>query len=341
MKNLISLTATVAIIAVACSAPKLSGYAKKTDLTNKAKYDFNKSKIRESGRGYAVDMGVLGKLPKRVALVSFYIDDPGLTKVNGTNQTGKSYNTTNTGSTNGRIFANEYYNKSIEAIKTTFKAYGMNVLTPSEYLTDDDKKQAYNDFVVKHTAGNKLGEKFTKWVKKMGNSGTTIEMDEPADGFKLVKINKADIADDKKKAVGTQNLNGSIDGQMIESVGYDLAKILEVDAVLIVFNTQLCDTKWSRTRFWLSAVNMHLLGPNPTPLKEGKKDNNLYSKGLFYCGVRMAFKKGLAINPKIKDEALKAENDKLNDVAYKNMITGCSNKIGLYLQKELTKATKN
>jgi hypothetical protein len=340
MKNLLSLTAAAVLLTAACSAPKLSSYAAKTDLKSKAKYDFNRSKINESGRGFAVDMTALGKMPKRIALVSFYIDDPGITKVSGTNSTGKTYNTTNTGSANGKIFANDFSSKSIETLKATFKTYGIDVLTPNEFLTDDDKKQAYNDFVVKHTTGNKIGEKFTKWVKKVGNLGTTIEMDEAADGYKLVKINKSEISDDKKKSVAIQNLNGSIDGQMIESVGYDLCKSLEVDAVMIVFNNQLADTKWARTRYWLSAVNMHILGPNPTPLKEGKKDNNLYSKGLFYCGVRIPFKKGLAINPKIKDEVKKTENDKLNYVAYNNMIAGCANKIGSYLQKELDKGKK-
>lgn len=340
MKKLISLSVTAALVISACSAPKLSSYAKKTDLTSKAKYDFNRSKIRDNGKGFAVDMGALGKMPKRVALVSFYIDDPGITKVSGTNATGKTWNTTNTGSTNGKIFANEFYSKSVETLKSSFSKYGITILTPSEFLTDDDKKQAYNDFVVKHTTANKIGERFAKAVKNMGNAGTTIEMDEVADGFKLVKINKRDMSDDKKKAVQPNNLNGSIDGQLIESVGYDLARSLEVDAVLIVYNSQLADTKWSKTRFWLSAVNMQMFGPNPTPLKEGKKDNNSYSKGLFYCGVRMPFSKGLAINPKIKDEALKAENDKQNDVAYNNMIAGCSNKIGSYLQKELSKAKK-
>lgn len=339
MKTLVTLTVGAALIAAACSTPKLSAYAEKKDLTSKAKFDFNRAKIKESGRGFCVDMAALGKMPKRVALVSFYIDDPGITKVSGTNSTGKSYNTTNTGSSNGVKFATEFYNQSINDLKTTFKTYGMEVLTPSEFLTDDDKKQAYNDFVVKHTTANKVGEKFMKGLKNMGSAGTTLEMDEPAEGFKLVKINKRDFSDDKKKSVNPANLDGTSDGQMIESVGYDLCKSLEVDAVLIIFNTQLADTKWARTRFWLSAVNMHLLGPNPTPLKEGKKDNNLYSKGLFYCGVRMAFSKGLAINPKIKEEAKKVENDKMNVTAYNNMIIGCSNRIGQYLQKELAKAS--
>ena len=56
-------------------------------------------------------------------------------------------------------------------------------------------------------------------------------MDEAVDGYKLVRINKAEISDNKKKAVGLQNFNGSLDGQMIESIEYELCKISEVDAV--------------------------------------------------------------------------------------------------------------
>lgn len=339
MKKFIS-TLTAAVLLASCSQPKLSSYAAKADLTSKAKYDFNRQKIRESGRGFCVDMTALGKMPKRVALVSFYVDDPGLTKTSGTAQTGKTWSTTNTGSDNAKSFANEFYNVSADAIKTTFAKYGISILTPAEFLTDDDKKQAYNDFVVKHTDLNKLGAKIGKFFKNSAANGTVIEVDEPASGFRLIKVDKSQPVDAKKKAVAATNLNGSMDSQMIESVGYDLAKSLEVDAILVVYNVQLADTKWSKTRFYLAAANMQMFGPNPTPLKEGKKDNMFYSKGLFYCGTRMAFKKSLQINPKIKDEAKKAENDKNNDVAYKNIMTGCANKLGSYLQTELAKGKK-
>jgi hypothetical protein len=104
---------------------------------------------------------------------------------------------------------------------------------------------------------------------------------------------------------------------------------------MIVYNTQLSDEAWGKTRFWLSAVNMHLFGPNPTPLKEGKNDGNSYNKGLFYCGVRMNFSKGLLINPKIKGQTKAEINESANQKAYKNMIAGCSNKIIKYLSKEL------
>lgn len=339
MKNGICILVTAALLG-ACSQPKLSSLAAKPDLTSKAKYDFNRTKTKENGRGFCVNMAALGKMPKRVALVSFYVDDPGLTKVSGTNQTGKTYSTTNTGSDNAKKFADEFYGVSADIIKETFAKYGMQILTPAEFLTDDDKKQAYNDFQVRHTTLNNIGAKIGKFFKNGANAGTTIEVDEPASGFRLIKVDKSQPVDAKKKAVAPTNLDGSMDSQMIESVGYDLAKSLEVDAVLVVYNVQLADTKWGKTRFYLGAANMQLFGPNPTPLQEGKKDNMFYSKGLFYCGTRMAFKKSLQINPKIKDEAKKALNDKNNDVAYKNIIAGCSNKLAGYLQKELDKSKK-
>jgi hypothetical protein len=337
MKKFITIYISSLLLA-ACSYPKLSKYAITPDLESKAKFDFNKSKIRDNGRGFCVDMKVLGKMPKKVALVSFYVNDPGITKVSGTNQTGKSYNTTNTGSDNAKAFANEFYNISIAPLKAAFKNYGIDLLTPNEYLTDNDKKESYNHFVVQHTSLNKIGEKINRFFKNADNAHTTLEIEEAANNFEMFKIQKSENANAKKKSVPTNNLSGSSDGQMLESLGYDLATQLGVDAVLIVYNTQLADNNWlGKTRFFLSAVNMQMFGPNPTPLKEGKKDNNLYNKGLFYCGTRMAFKKGLVINPKIKDEALKAENDKNNDIAYKNIISSSANKIGKYLQTELNK----
>ncbi|MCF8255051.1 MAG: hypothetical protein K9I36_06480 [Bacteroidia bacterium] len=331
---LTSIAFAFSISILSCGSPKLSSYATNTNLESKAKYDFNPNKIRESGKGFSVDMKALGKLPKKIALISFYVDDPGLTKTTKSpNQS--TWNTTNTGSDNARIFANQFYSKSIKTIKTTFKEFGMEVLTPNEFLKTEDQKIAYQNFVVKHTTLNKIGEGLNKFLKNSGSAHTTIETDEPADGFVLIKINKREQSDPKKKSVPAQNLSSSIDGSMIESLGYDLCNSLNVDAVLIVYNTQLCDEKWSKSRFWLSAVNMQLFGPNPLPLKEGKKDKNGYSKGLFYCGVRMPFSKGLLINPKTKTPESESLNNTNIHLAYNNMVKGCSKKIGNYLIKEL------
>ncbi len=322
------------LLIISCSAPKLSSYSDKTDLVSKAKYDFNPNKIRKNGKGFSIDMKALGKLPKKVALISFYIDDPGLTKVTKSPST-SSWNTTNTGPENAKIYANYFYQQSIQTLKNTFKSNGIEVLSPEEFLKTNEQKETYNNFIVKHTTLNKIGNGFKKMMKNLGTASTTIEVDEAADNFTLVKINNRENSDPKKKSVEAQNLSSCIDGQMIETIGFDLCKALDVDAVLIIYNTQLADEAWGKTRFWLSAVNMQLFGPNPLPLKEGKNDGNSYNKGLFYCGVRMNFSKGLLINPKIKDESKSQLNESANRKAYQNMIAGCANKISKYMIKEL------
>src|ERR1035437_495168 len=124
MKKNLLLFSVLAVFLSNCSSPKLASLATKTDLTKKAKADFNKSKIRDNGKGYSVDMTKLGHMPKKIALVSFYIDDPGLFKETKSGNT-ISYTTTNTGSPNAKIFANDYYSKSIESLKATFKSYDM------------------------------------------------------------------------------------------------------------------------------------------------------------------------------------------------------------------------
>lgn len=328
-----------AILLAACSPPKLSSLAKKESLEGKAKLDFNRSKIRENGKGFSVDMKYLNALPKKIALVSVYVDDPGITKVSGTNSTGKSYTTTNTGSGAASAYATEFLtNGGLESLKTTFKKYDIEILTPTEFLTDEDKKQYYNDFVVQNTKLNEIGAKIGAFFKAGANAGTTIETDEPANGYKLLKVNKREYIDNKHgNKVAVQNLDGSLNSMMMESMGYDLCKNLGVDAVLVVYNTQSCDKKWSRDRHWMNAVSMYMFAPNPLPLKEGKKDNMFYSKGLFYCGTRIAFKKALVIDPKIKDEALKAQNEKDNYVAYAKLITGLADKMGNYFKKEFAK----
>ncbi|MES2590859.1 MAG: hypothetical protein V4608_03155 [Bacteroidota bacterium] len=338
-KTLLCLGMAATLIFTQCSPPKLSGLAKKESLEGKAKLDFNDSKINESGRGFAVNMKYLPALPKKIALVSFYVDDPGITKVTGNNQSGKTYYTTNTGSAGAKAYANEFLtNGGLESIKTTFKKYDMEILTPNEFLTDDTKKQFYNNFVVQNSKGNELGKKIGAFFKAGANAGTTIETDEAADGYQLFKVNQREWLDSEhKNKAGVQNLAGSLNNMMIESMGYDLCKNLGVDAVLVVYNTQSCDKKWSRDRHWVNAVSMYMFAPNPLPLKEGKKDNMFYSKGLFYTGARIAFSKPLVIDPKIKDEAEKAQNVKDNYVAYSKIVAGLADRTGKNLTKEFSK----
>ncbi len=303
------------------SVPKLSHYADKTDLSSKARYDVSKSTIRDNGRGFTVDFAKLKNSPRRIALVSFYVEDPGITKKSGTNSTGKSYHTTNTSQAGVEAFADYFYKVSADTMARIFKANDMDILKPSEFLVTDDKKEYYKSFEAKHSTLNKIGGKITAYFKKSGDYGTTLESKGTAPGFTLCNLNTNNfIASAKNKSVKLNGGVGEFDDKLIESMGYDLCTKLDVDAVIVVTNTIVCDTKHRKARHFLSAVSMYMFGPNPLPLAEGKKDNMFYSKGLFYSGYRMAFKKGLCIDPRIKDEVKKTENEKLNEKAYNNMV---------------------
>jgi hypothetical protein len=337
MKTKLPVAAALALLA-SCSIPRFADLSKKDNLEGKAKFDFNTSKIRASGRGFSLNMKYANEAPKKVALVSFYVDDPGITKVSGTNASGKTYHTTNTGEDAARAYADEFLSNGIESLKADFKKFNVTLLTPAEFLTDDAKKKAYNDFVVRNTKLNELGAKIGAFFKDGASAGTTIETDASASGYRLLKINKREHIDTKhKNRTQPQNLSGSINSEMIESVGFELCKSLDVDAVLIIYNTQTADNKWSRTRHWMDAVSMYMFGPNPLPLKEGKKDNMFYSKGIFYCGTRIWFKKPLILDPKIKDESLKAQVMKDNYTAYNKVLEGLAGKMEHYYEKELEK----
>ena len=311
-----------------CKAPNLSGYAEKTNLSSKAKYDVSTATINNNGRGFTVDFTKLKNSPKRVALVSFYAEDPGITKKSGTKYTGQTFNTSNSSQQGVEQFANYFYKVGYTELDKTFNTNGIDILTPSEFLTTAEKKNEYRSFVVKHSDLNKIGGKVSKFFKSMGNAGTTLESKGAADGFIVTNLttNHA-TADAKKKSVNPNGGVGILDDKLIQSLGYDLCKELDVDAVLVVTNTMVADTKHRQTRHFLSAVSMYMFGPNPLPLAEGKKDNMFYSKGLFYSGYRMAFKKGLCIDPKIKDEAKRKDNDTKNEQAYNNMIASIAGKM--------------
>ena len=311
--------------------PLQEATAKPEKLVSKAKFDMPREKINESGRGYTVRLNVVGSAPKKVALVSFYTFDPGTTS-----KTGNTVTTKNVGSAQAAMFATTFYNKSIESLKSTFGTYGMELLTPDQYLSDADKKQAYNDFQIKNSGSSNFGNKFAQGLKNMATSGTSIVTNEAAEGFKMLKVQY-----DFNEPFDPNNLNDCQNNEMMESLGYDLGRSLEVDAVLVVYNTMTVQTQWFKERYKLNASSMYMFGPNPTPLPEGKKDNKYYSKGLFYCGTRISFKQdGILLNPKEPKKATPeqlAEIEKNRYNGYEKILSALAAKMGEYIKEEVVK----
>jgi hypothetical protein len=107
----------------------------------------------DTGRGPVPYLKALGKPPGRVALVSFYVWDCGNKKENSYRIYGGDYtyhvtNTRKRAVAEGEVavLANELHDAGIGALKESFAAVGMQLLTADEFLDTPDKRAAYDAF---------------------------------------------------------------------------------------------------------------------------------------------------------------------------------------------------
>jgi len=144
----------------------------------------------KNGTGHSLNPKLLSEMPKKVALVSFYSFDPGMTKVVRwkTQSSGYYYNTitTHTKTTkrsakggSGQL-AVGYFLQSIDALKEGFSEFGMELLLPEEYLDTEAKATYYENFVVERA-------KFNEWVSNMGSGGHDIIYGYP-EGFNVLDV---------------------------------------------------------------------------------------------------------------------------------------------------------
>lgn len=218
----------------------------------------------ESGRGQVPYLRALGVPPKRVALVSFYVWDSG----NTTNHTYVGFKTTkNVRASTMDTTANEIYDASIDTFKGTLAQYGMQLLTPKEYLDTEQKRQAYEAFDPKIGA---LG-KFTNFFKKSNEDNWRFHG--VPEGYRLIEL---PIVNDTKN----RNFDLVGDGKLCTSLGHDLATALGVDAVAIVYNVVQAQNKGID----MLGSYLHVFGPNPVKRSD---DPSLYWTGHQYGGVHM------------------------------------------------------
>ena len=138
----------------------------------------------------------------------------------------------------------------------------------------------------------------------------------------LIQTKKGDISD---KQVWVMDKCG----KMVDCLGGDLCEILEVDAVVIVYFTIFAPKD---DKVELINVNMHMFGPNPTPLPEGKDKKFNYFDGQFYVGTRVnaeiaAWKKNK------KDPSF----DELEFAGFENIMSAMVTEMGTYLQEGIEK----
>lgn len=313
MKTLTSLTLIFALAwAVNVETFSQTPFAKKNasvdDAIKTMKYDFPRETLNKKGSGYSLKPALLEKPVKKIALVTFFVEDVGMSSEN------EIINIANAWRTDDELaqeFANQFYANGIDALVSTFNEKGVTLLLPKDYLVSDDLKSFFKDYKVEHSI-----------LKKERKGGASASVRSSTD-FGHMKISRTKAASVDRIKVAPEDSGfkplffinepaytkgykgdpkpmsypaiGLYDQKQATSLGYDLANKLGVDAVLgiyIVVNKM----KKRKDIYAVRSISGYLWGPNPV-----QRDNDkglLYTRGIFYCGTRAFFNKPLVI----KDE---------------------------------------
>ncbi len=278
----IILVGLIISIGPGLSAQKSTPFADKTADVGKikAKMDFPaEGRTSKNGSGYSVNVDLLNPKPTKVALVSFYLYDPANAKTKGGQIAGKaSTSMWRTSDALAQTHIDGFYAQSIEPLKAGFKEFGIDLLTPAEFLDTEEKKDFFYGF--DQESGKK--EKTDRTViGKMGTSVSlsTIKVCPYDEGYRPFFVVNEGVG----ASAGQNFVNTGIGGanrKMTSSLGYELAKGLGVDAVVVCYIvTHKCDSK--KEDYEVDAVSLFMFGPNP--MSEGPDDKN---RGQFYCGTR-------------------------------------------------------
>lgn len=275
------------VLSISSFAQKQNPYSAKTADASKikAKYDFpGEGRNSKNGAGYSANISLLEAKPKKVALVGFYLYDPGTGK---STKAGSTVSSTawRTSEATAQTQIDGFHDAGIESLVQSFKENGIDLLTPDQFLDTEQKKEAFYGF------NQESGKKEKTDSKLWGKSGVNVSVSSlkicPTDKgyrpFFIVneKITTADPFNFKTAGVFGANR------KMTSSLGYELAKELEVDAVVICYIVTR-QPKMRKSDYGVNAVNLYMFGPNPII-----KDEDDKNRGQFYCGTRVFYSKPL------------------------------------------------
>ncbi|MDD3741529.1 MAG: hypothetical protein PHH30_09830 [Bacteroidales bacterium] len=309
MKNLIITISVCALFTISLSAQKALPFTSKTANKDKIKisYDFpTEGRNSKNGSGYSANVELLNPKPKKVALVSFYLYDPAMGKSSGGAYAGyASTSCWRTPDSKGQEHIDGFYAESIDAMKAEFQKYGVELLTPEEFLDTDEKADFYygfnqetakkekSDVTVRKAAGTTI-------TSVAESSVSTLKVSPSGKGFRAFFVANENMNESATLIFKSAGLMGA-NRKMTSSLGYELCEGLEVDAVIVCYVVTR-KLKMNKDNYAVNAVCMYMFGPNP--VIEGEDDKN---RGQFYCATRF-FTKPLLF-----------ESDKTKQVSYDNM----------------------
>ncbi|MBL7865071.1 MAG: hypothetical protein JNK10_09360 [Cyclobacteriaceae bacterium] len=271
---------------------ELTDFAKETKDPEgiKVRFDFPREGRNANGSGYSANMDLVNPKPKRVALISYYLYDPGKGKTTGGAQSATvTASVWRTPNTVGQMQIDGFYAKSIDQLKASFKENGIDLLTPTEFLDTDEKMDFYFGFSQESAKKEKTA--ITKrnatggFISQVATASvSTLKVSPFGKGYREFFI--ANEGDDESAIANFQGGVFSSNRKLTSSLGFELAKGLGVDAVVVVY---ICTRKVKENKddFGVNAVVTMMLGPNPGRSEEA--DPEAKNLGQFYCGTRTYF----------------------------------------------------
>jgi hypothetical protein len=284
MKNLsIILMGLLLSVCPGLMAQKPTAFASKTANADKIsiKFDFPaEGRTSKKGGGYSANVDLLNPKPKKVALISFYLYDPASGKASKTTTSTHVYSSASVSTTSavlGQTHIDGFYAQSIEPLKAGFKEFGIDLLTPEEFLDTEEKKDFFYGF--NQESGKKEKTERTQIGAYVQATGGTLKICPYDEGYRPFFV----VNEPLTASMGQNFVNTGIGGanrKMTSSLGYDLAKALDVDAVVVCYIVTRKPSK-KKEDYVVDAVSLFMFGPNP--MSDGPDDKN---RGQFYCGTR-------------------------------------------------------
>ncbi|MEO9473922.1 MAG: hypothetical protein ABJG41_00240 [Cyclobacteriaceae bacterium] len=297
MKTILSQIKGVLVLVLAFSLNAMSqtDFAEQTaDVSKiKARQDFPlEGRPSKNGGGWSVNVSIIPEMPRRVALVTFYLEDPGMSdqkKSSGATTTTITANMWATDPASAAVHIQGFYDESIDDLKAGFDKMGMELLTPDQFLDTEEKKSFFYGFQPAHGSlkKEKTMSKSLSGAGMLSIARTRI----PAAGYPVIWTANEwpNMTTASEKFVST-NKN---DAKFFESMGYYLTEALGVDAVAAVtIVTRKMDK--DKTDYGVNHVNLYMFTKNPIVLPE-EEDKGLkglfYIKGQFLAGSRVTYGK--------------------------------------------------
>ncbi|MFC2111144.1 hypothetical protein ACFLQ5_01690 [Bacteroidota bacterium] len=283
-KKIISCVIILLFMGANLFAQKPTEFASKTANVEKikAKLDFpTEGRNSKKGGGYSANVELLNPKPKRVALISFYLYDPACGKSTGAGNaalTGtSSAKMWRTATATAQVHINGFYEKSISSLKAGFKEYGIDLLTPDEFLDTEEKEYFFYGFNQESGKKEKTERRAVGYY--VSATLSTIKICPSDKGYRPFFVTNEAVTASAATAFTGGGLFDS-NRKMTSSLGYELCKGLGVDAVVVCYIVTR-KPKMKKEDYVVDAVQLYMIGPNP--MSSGPDDKN---RGQFYCGTR-------------------------------------------------------